>query len=57
MKLLKVQNENRFANNSDVFSKRNTSELKNKKDIFRIRLNNPSIDLNQARLRKRDDSP
>ena len=46
MKLLKVQNESRLANNSDVFSNRNASELKNKKDMFRIRLNNPSIDLN-----------
>lgn len=34
-----------------------TPEIKGKKDIFRVRNSNPSVDVNTARLRVRDDSP
>jgi len=33
------------------------ADTKGKRDMFRIRASNPSIDVNNARLRKRDETP
>jgi hypothetical protein len=62
LKLIKVNNSNndkKSLHTSSVLNNEvlNTPEIKGKKDNFRVRPTQITIDVNSARLRKRDDSP
>lgn len=57
VKLLKIKDSILLKSRIHNDKTETQNDTKGKKEMFRVRLSNPSVDINNIRLRKRDDSP